>query len=40
MGEPIQVTGDKKDADDYRYFDNKVRCSCPYLGMNQILATE
>ena len=32
IGDSIQVTGAEKDADDYRYFDNKVRCSDPYWG--------
>jgi hypothetical protein len=40
IGDSIQVTGAEKDADDYRYFNNKVRCSGPYWGVNQISAAE
>lgn len=40
IGDSIQVTGAEKDADDYRYFDNKVRCSGPYWGVNQISAVK
>jgi hypothetical protein len=40
IGDAIQVTGAEKDAADYRYFDNKVRCSGPYWGVNQISAAE
>jgi hypothetical protein len=40
IGDLIRVTGAEKVADDYRYFDNKVRCSGPYWGANQISAAE
>jgi hypothetical protein len=40
FGDSIQVTGAEKDADDYRYFNNKVRCSGPYWGVNQITTAE
>ncbi|NCF68002.1 MAG: hypothetical protein GWP61_18705 [Chloroflexi bacterium] len=40
IGEAIQVTGAEKNTDDYRYFHNKVCCSDPYWGVNQISATE
>ena len=40
IGDSIQVTGAEKNSDDYRYFDNKVRCSGPYWGVNQISAAE
>jgi hypothetical protein len=40
IGDSIQVTGAEKDSDDFRYFDNKVRCPGPYWGVNQISAAE
>jgi hypothetical protein len=40
IGDSIQVTGAEKGADDYRYFDNKVRCPGPYWGVNQISAAK
>ena len=39
IGDSIQVTGAEKHADDYRYFNNKVRCAGPYWGANQIRPT-
>lgn len=39
IGDSIQVTGAEKHADDYRYFNNKVRCAGPYWGVNQIRPT-
>jgi hypothetical protein len=38
IGDSIQVTGAEKNAEDYRYFDNKVHCPGPYWGVNQISA--
>ena len=40
VGELIQVTGAEKEPDDYRYFENKVRCPGPYWGVNQISAAK
>jgi len=40
IGDSIQVTGAEKNSDDYRYFDNKVDCTGPYWGVNQISAVE
>jgi hypothetical protein len=40
IGDAIQVTGAEKKSDDYRYFNNKVRCSGPYWGVNQISAAK
>jgi hypothetical protein len=33
IGDQVQLTGGEKTADDYRYFENKVRCPGPYWGV-------
>jgi len=39
IGDNIQVGGDEKEGpEDYRYFDNKVRCQPPYWGANMDVA--
>ena len=35
-GDLIELSGGEKIPADYRYFDNKVRCSGPYWGVNAV----
>jgi hypothetical protein len=36
IGDVINITGEVKTAQDYRYFENKVRCPGPYWGANEV----
>jgi len=36
VGDPIQLSGSEKRSADYRYFENKVRCSGPYWGVKAV----
>jgi hypothetical protein len=36
VGDTIALSGSERIPIDYRYFDNKVRCSGPYWGVNAV----